>query len=432
MRFGTAKEIITPMFPMKLACPGGNFDDLLVAIHDDIYVRCLAMDDGSNKTVFMAYDLLFHDRSLNDEIEKYAKEKYGMHPGAVIISHTHAHTTPASSGYNPGAHDEKYEKFLVERSKACLDRALNIMFDGTMKYGTFNADYNISRRGIRNGKFANCPNFNYEHDTKMNVICIRDMDDNIRSILMNYACHPVFYPALKTICGEFPGRLCQFLDTNYYGCLSLFMQSAGGDVRPRPTVKKTENNEHVWNLELGFAGVDSFAKCISNGVSSFIECDVLKPCELSIAAEDFEIELPIEPAPIDFFKEQQELHKDALPNPNKNNADYIINGGYEKMPHSMMLHCQAVRLSDDLYIATVGGEPCYGVEKEIVSAFGGNEVFFIGYTDSCAYIVDDVLLDEGGYEPTCHLEYRLIGPFKKGLNKLYSDSFKRAFEKISK
>ncbi|MBR5542618.1 MAG: hypothetical protein IKU65_00790 [Oscillospiraceae bacterium] len=60
-----------------------------------------------------------------------------------------------------------------------------------------------------------------------------------------------------------------------------------------------------------------------------------------------------------------------------------------------------MRLSDDLYIATVGGEPCYGVEKAVVSAFGGKEIFFIGYTDSCAYIVDDVLLDEGGYEPTC-------------------------------
>ena len=351
MRFGTAKEIITPAFPMKLACPGGNFDDLLIAIHDDVYVRCLAMDDGKNKTVFMAYDLLFHDRSLNDAIEIYAKEKYGIQPGAVVISHSHAHTTPASPGYNPGAHNDEYEKFLIERSKTCLDRALNIMFEGTVEYGTFNADYNISRRGIRNGEFANCPNYDYEHDTKMNVICVRDMDNNVRSILMNYACHPVFYPAKRTVCSEFPGRICQYLDTKYYGCMALFMQSAGGDVRPRPTaLKNADENTFAWSQVLGFKGVDDFAKCISDGVSSFVECGALKTCELSVAAADFEIELEMNPAPMSYFEEQHELYKDALPNPNKNNAEYVVNGGYEKMPHSMMLHCQAVRLSDDLYI----------------------------------------------------------------------------------
>ena len=74
MRFGTAKDIITPYAEMKLACPGGNFDDPFVSIHDDIYVRCLVVDDGLDKIVLMSYDLLFHDRSLNTTVEQYAAE----------------------------------------------------------------------------------------------------------------------------------------------------------------------------------------------------------------------------------------------------------------------------------------------------------------------------------------------------------------------
>ncbi len=432
MYFGTAKDIITPIAKMKLACPGGNFDDFFEAIHDDVYVRCLVMDDGNNKTVFLSYDLLFHDRSLNDAVEEYAKEKYGIESSSVIISYTHAHTSPASPGYNPGAHDDAYEVFLIERSKNCIDRALCAMFEGTLEYGCFDADYNVSRRGIVNGEFVNAPNFDYEHDTRMNVLCVRDMTGKIRSVLMNYACHPVFYPAMKTICGEFPARLCQYIDMRYYGCMSLFFQSAGADVRPRPTIdKKTEGNSWGWNLNLGFKGVDDFARCISDGVSSFIDCGVFKKIDLSIKSIDFDIDLEMEPASFEVFKEKYEAYKNDLPNPNKNNAEFIVNGGYENLPRSLPLHCQALRLSEELYVATTGGEPCYGVEKAVAEAFDGKKVIFIGYTDACAYIVDDVVLEEGVYEPTCHLENRLIGPFKSGLNQLYTQNFKNAYNKIS-
>ena len=39
-------------------------------------------------------------------------------------------------------------------------------------------------------------------------------------------------------------------------------------------------------------------------------------------------------------------------------------------------------------------------------------------------------LEEGGYEPTCHLEYCLKGPLKKGVTRLYADSFRAVFEKL--
>jgi len=57
---------------------------------------------------------------------------------------------------------------------------------------------------------------------------------------------------------------------------------------------------------------------------------------------------------------------------------------------------------------------------------------FIGYTDACAYLVDDVLLEEGGYEPEAYLEYRLIGPLKKGVTALYTQGFAEARKKLEK
>lgn len=433
MKFGTAKEIITPIFPTRIACYN-DFTSDFYAIHDDVFVRCLVIDDGNEKAVIMALDLLFHDRSLNDAIENYANEKYGVKKSAVVLSYTHAHTAPAVKGYNPGAEYEEYEAFLLDRTKACLDRAMCAMFEGTLEYGAFDADFNISRRGKRNGKIANAPNFNYEHDTQFSVICVSDTNGEVRSIIMNYACHHTFYPELLTISGEFPARVCQRLDALYYGCTAMFLQSAGGDVRPKPTAKKVdpESTTFVWPWEsFDFKRLDGFTESICDDVSAFIESGKLNKQNLSIDSDSFEINLEMNPQPLEYFTKMHETYGNET-HPMANNADFIANGGYKTLKNVLPVHCQAIRLSDRLYIATIGGEPCHGVKKAIVSAFDGNDVFFIGYTDACAYLVDDFVLNEGGYEPTSHLEYRLIGPFKPGLDEKYISCFKKSFNTIKK
>lgn len=436
MRFGTGKDIITPVAPMNIACCG-VFDRCFSKIHDDVYVRCLVLDDGKAKVVLMAFDLLFHDRLLNDAVAAYANEKYGIDPAAVVLSYSHAHTAPAARGYNRGHHDDAYEELLLQRSKACLDRAMCSLEEGTLEYGTFDADFNISRRGNMNGVFGNIPDFTYPRDREFWVLCVRDNAQDIRSILTNYPCHPVFYPTKEGISAEFPGRLCQLLDTKYYGCTSLFFQSTAGDVRPRSTVDTKKMAEGAvwswpWRQDTDFTDVNKLAQAMCDAVSALIACGDLKQAKLSLAADAFTIDLPMDGRPLSYFeKKMQEMEKDA-DNPNRFNAFYIAQGGYASLADSLPLHCQTIRITDQLYIATVGGEPCFGVKKAIKKAFPDKDLLFIGYTDACAYIVDDRVLAEGGYEPTCHLEYCLKGPFMPGLDKRYTDSFSASMKRIGK
>ena len=427
MRFGVAKDIITPKAPMKLACAGGEMEQNFLTIHDDVFVRCLVFDDGKKKAVLMSFDLLFHDRILNEVIAKYAEMKYGINPATVVISYIHAHTAPASRGYNPGAHNDAYEELLVSRAKDCLDRAMCSMFEGSVEYGTFDADFNISRRGTRNGVYQIAPNDNYPHDTEVAVICVKNMEGEVRSVVMNYACHPVFYPGTRGVSGEFPARLCQHMDLEYYGCTSLFFQSAGGDVRPRPTAD-IENGKFN---KMKFSDIDCFAKNICRSVCEFIESGLCEKKELSIAADAFEIELPMEPKPISYFEKYLEGRNVKEFNPNVVNAYHIVNGGYEKLERKLIVHGQIVRIAEYFFLATIGGEPCFGVKQIVKNSIAGKDVCFIGYTDSCAYIVDDRILSEGGYEPGCHLEYGLIGPFQPGLDEKYRESFKASFHRLN-
>ena len=426
MRFGTAKEIITPTKPVRLACCG-DFERPFNAVHDDVYARALALEEAGEKIVLMTFDLLFHDRSLNDALEEYAQAVHGVRPGGLLIAYTHAHTAPAVKGYNPGAHDGEYEAFLLERARGCLDRALCAMVPGTLEWGCFEADYNISRRGFVDGRYTIAPNFHYEHDRQFSVLCVRDGEGRVRSVFMNYACHPVFYPGRDegVLSGEFPARLCQYIDAEYEGCVSLFSQSAAGDVRPRPTAQPAEGGGYKFR-PMDFAALDSFASGIARDVAAFIGGKNCAPvAAIPWACAAFRVDLPLVPAGEEYFRAMAEEYKDSVGplNPLKNNSEYISDGRYDELPEELPLHCQLIRLSDRHYIAAMGGEPCFGVKRAVLEALEGCRVIFVGYTDACAYLVDDTVLAEGGYEPESFLEYRLKGPLKPGVTALYTEAF---------
>ncbi|MBO4392958.1 MAG: hypothetical protein J5800_01330, partial [Spirochaetales bacterium] len=68
MRFGVAKEMITPDFPMYMIGYAEYYKKSYHSVHDDLYVRCLLLDDGKRKAIMLAYDLLFHDHSLAQKV----------------------------------------------------------------------------------------------------------------------------------------------------------------------------------------------------------------------------------------------------------------------------------------------------------------------------------------------------------------------------
>lgn len=427
MYFGIAKDIITPPFNISLAC-SGDFSKNFKYIHDDVFVRCLVIDDGNNKTVLMAFDILFHDRCLNFALEEYAKEKYGVDPSAFVVGSTHTHIGPASTGYNQIYANKDYEAFMLERAKICLDRAMCSMFEGEIEHTTFEAFFNMSRRGLVNGKFGHYPNPERKRDTEFSLLIVKDLNGDVRSVVMDYGCHPVFYPTNDSIGGEFPARVCQLIDTNYYGCTSLYFQSAGGDVRPSAAVK-----DGVWVKPIPFSQLDIYAHDMANAVIKAVEQSNEK-LNLNIASDSFVAELELDAKPLEFFEQKyEELKKYGLGHITCLNAHHIVvEGGYKNLKNTLDLHCQAIRLTDDLYIATIGGEPTYPVKELVKEIFNDKKVIFIGYTDCCAYIASDYEIDEGGYEGRdFHIEYRLIGPIKKSIDQKLRNGYTACLDKLN-
>lgn len=135
-----------PGFPVKIAY-NGKFHTESVRILDDVFCRCLVMQDGTQTLIFLSYDLLFHDREPNNALAEYARQRYGVAPSAVVVSYTytytytHAHTTPATRGYNPSHHHDGYEAYLVEKGKLCFigytDACAYVVSDGMLDEGGY-------------------------------------------------------------------------------------------------------------------------------------------------------------------------------------------------------------------------------------------------------------------------------------------------------
>lgn len=417
MRFGVARDLITPGVKTHMGGYGTLYGQTFTGIHDDIYVKALVLDDGRKRVVLVTYDLLMHDYALTVAVGDYLQERHGISREGLLLSYTHSHAGPALEGYDPGQASPEYEAFLLERTKSCLDRALVNMQAGEISFGWVEGEWSVNRRKVIDGTMRNAPNLSGNRDRRLSILKLSAEDGDCKVLLLNYACHPVTLGPTVWISGEFPGRLCQVLDTDFYGCVTMFFQGAGGNTRPLVAAKA----DGAWR-KCTFEDVDGMALAMAASVRKAVHAGKLRPVELDLAARQFTVELETEVLPREFF--ERVACNDNVPNsPAKNEARAVLEN-YDTSGNTLRLHACIIRLSDDLYLAMLCGEVCVEVKQEVERAFAGRDLIFVGYGDGTAYIPDDSLIDEGGYEVDGSvIEFCLKGRLKKGVNRAVREAY---------
>lgn len=418
MKFGVARDLITPDVKTHMGGYGTLYGQDFTGIHDDIYVKALVLDDDAQRVVLVTYDLLMHDYSLTKAIGEYIENKHGIDGSHLLVSYTHSHTGPALEGYDPGQASPEYEEFLFERTQSCIDRALVNTFEGRMEFGWVEGEWNISRRKVIDGVMRNAPNLGGNRDRRLNILKLADHEGECRALLLNYACHPVTLGPTPWISGEYPGRLCQILDHDFYGCTTMFFQGAGGNTRPLVAAKAGDQ----WK-KCTFEDVDGMALAMAASVRKALHANRLRPVRLDLAARQFVVELETEVYPKEFF-EKVACNDEVPDSPAKNEARLVLEQ-YDTTDNILRLHACIIRLSDDLYLAMLCGEVCLEVKQEIEKVFAGKDLIFVGYGDGTAYIPDDSLIDEGGYEVDGSvIEFCLKGRLKKGVNEKMREAYR--------
>ncbi len=417
MYFGVAKEMITPDHPMYMIGYAEYYKRCFKSVHDDLYVRCLLLDDGKRKAILLAYDLLFHDHSLAQRLREFAKMEFQVDEDAVVLSYTHTHYSVAVRGYCSEEADSGYEDYLLEQSKRCIRKAFLNMSEGEASYISTTADESINRRKPVDGQYIMAPNQEGEKDEELNAIVIRNKEGRVKAIAVNYSCHPNILRDVPSLSSEYPGRICQILENEFYGSFAFFFQGSGADTRARVTacydhfVPRTPDD------------VDDMAKRLAGKVIRQISLNSESGFQLDLRYATFCIPCPLDVKPKDYYEQDYETNQfEAL----RECARFVVEN-YENLPDTCDLHGGCLQLSKDILVIYLGGEICYSTKKLFQNAFPKKHIYFLGYADSTAYVPSDKIISEGGYEHEGSIvEYRLKGTFSPGIDKLMLDAVNNA------
>ncbi|MFO0963984.1 MAG: neutral/alkaline non-lysosomal ceramidase N-terminal domain-containing protein [Gemmataceae bacterium] len=146
-RAGAATSNITP--PLGGDIVGGFAPFPATHIHDELHVRCLVLDDGKVKLVFVVCDLLGLDRLVSDEARASIHKDLGIPPDNVLISATHTHSACSALGKDARVitdRPDEYQRFVARRIVDGVKRAHNLLRPAQIAWGSAEAPEHVFNR----------------------------------------------------------------------------------------------------------------------------------------------------------------------------------------------------------------------------------------------------------------------------------------------
>ena len=238
LKAGFGRVTITPPFGIPLA--GYFVERPMDGVLDELEIQALALDDGENKTLILAADLLGIRAVDLNPVRKAIAQRLNMAVEAVMIACTHTHTAPQISENTTGKLPEKwhfYQEMLWTKFVDAADLAVQDLAPAKMGYGVGNAPHIafIRRYRMKDGSVRTNPGVNNPDilapigtvDERVNVLrFVRDKGD---IVLVNFGVHPDTIGGCK-VSADYPRFVRQTLENTIEGSKVIFLNGAQGDV----------------------------------------------------------------------------------------------------------------------------------------------------------------------------------------------------------
>jgi len=243
------KEVISPEVGAKIC--GYDADQVSVTKHDDLYAIGLSVENGPDRLLIVALDLLGLDGETVRDLRSKCAKKAGVPESAVFFSCTHNHSGPESvRRFNmPQYINREYLDYLERQllkgigSLAAAEKTTCIV-----RFNSSFPDENFNRRYVTSDNCATFVPLRREYkplckghtDQELGLLLFYDVTrvaggDGPVFVIGNYAAHALstHAPGLGgiRISADFPGFFRAYLKDET-GADSMFIQGACGDVCP--------------------------------------------------------------------------------------------------------------------------------------------------------------------------------------------------------
>ncbi len=232
LKAGAAKVNITP--PYGTIINGDFLPNYSNEIHDSLYAKALAFDNGVQKFVFIVVDNMTLDAILDNEAKAIITRETGLAAGQVMISNTHAHSTGAVIETATVQADMSYRIYMPRRIAKAAALALKNLQPAKIAWGHIDVPKHVScRRWYMKPGFPMINPFGEEEkvwmnppvgsefldrpvsptDPQVSFLAVKTIDDKWIGILANYSTHYV---------GGVPANV---ISADYFGEVDLMLKS---------------------------------------------------------------------------------------------------------------------------------------------------------------------------------------------------------------
>ena len=267
-RAGAAASNVTP--PLGLPIVGGWTPQPGTHVHDELYAKCLVLDDGQTRLAWVIVDNIGMAREVGDAAKRIIHEQTGIPPENVLTAGTHTHSSVSARGANrlvPDGDLGNYQSFLATRIADGVRRAVNNLEPARIGWGSAQVPTEVFNRRYIMKPGTPTPNpFGGEDQAVMNpgrgnanilkaagptdpevaFLSIQSADGRPIALVANYSLHyvgPAAGPVVSAdYFGVFGDRIQQLLgadrlDPPFVGIMS---NGTSGDINNINWLKKPE------------------------------------------------------------------------------------------------------------------------------------------------------------------------------------------------
>jgi hypothetical protein len=225
-------------------------------VHDPIFHRIAALDDGTTQVFLISSDLCLFSPSVYDDVTAELKKQTGIEPRQVWWSVTHSHSTPEVGP--PGM----YDVLLKGRSEHAWSREYLDLIKTTLISGIKDARAKLAPARVTTGVGMSRANINRRAkdldgtvslglnpdgpvDRQIGLIRLERPDGSVVALIANYAMHgTVLGGRFVEVSGDGPGIVSAYVEEKL-GAPVLFINGAAGNLAPIYTVQNDVKSAHL-------------------------------------------------------------------------------------------------------------------------------------------------------------------------------------------
>lgn len=252
-RASVVKIDITPDQPQWLLGYGPRQS---TGVHDHLFHRIVAMDDGTTQFYLISTDICLYSPSLYDQITAEIEQQTGIKPLQIWWTTTHTHAAPELGPPGLGAvfmgeryehdHNTAYSKWAEDKLIEGVKEARDKLEPARLSAGWGMAFANINRRARdEEGPAFLGLNPDGPADRRIGLLRLDKTDGSLLALIANYAMHgTVLGDENKVISGDAPGIVADYVEQKL-GAPMLYINGAAGNVAPIYTVYPNFKTGHL-------------------------------------------------------------------------------------------------------------------------------------------------------------------------------------------